>query len=49
MRRYQVIARQYYEEAHKHLVTQPCDLGQVQANEIWVKGQRITMCLAMAL
>ena len=34
---------------HTHLVQQPRDLGQVQADELWVKLQGLKVWLAMAL
>jgi len=34
---------------HEHLVEQPRDLGQVQADELWVKLQGLKAWLAMAL
>ena len=34
---------------HAHLVEQPRDLGQVQADELWVKLQGLKVWMAMAL
>ncbi len=42
-------AGQHCEQVHAHLVQQPRDLGQVQADEIWVKlmGRKVWMALAL--
>lgn len=37
------------QRVHEHLVEQPRDLGQVQADELWVKLQGLTVWMAMAL
>jgi hypothetical protein len=37
------------ERVQKHLVEQPRDLGQVQADELWVKLQGLKVWMAMAL
>lgn len=37
------------QRVHEHLVEQPRDLGQVQADELWVKLQRLKAWMAMAL
>jgi transposase-like protein len=42
-------AGQHSEQVHEHLVQQPRDLGQVQADEIRVKMQATVVWLAMAL
>ena len=42
-------AGQHCEELHEHLVEQPRDLGQVQADEIWVKAQGVILWLAIAM
>ena len=42
-------AGQHCEELHEHLVEQPRDLGQVQADEIRVKAQGVILWLAMAM
>lgn len=42
-------AGQQCQEIHEHLVEQPRDLGQVQADEIWVKAQGVILWLAMAI
>ncbi|MBD3252050.1 DDE-type integrase/transposase/recombinase [Candidatus Uhrbacteria bacterium] len=42
-------AGQHCEELHAQLVEQPRDLGQVQADEIWVKAQGVILWLAMAM
>ena len=46
---WQARAGQHAEQVHQHLVGQPRDLGQVQADEIRVKGQGVILWLAMAL
>ena len=47
--RYPVAAGAPCEAGHEQLVAQPRDLGQVQADEIRMKGQGIIMWLAMAV
>jgi transposase-like protein len=42
-------AGQHTEQVHEHLVQQPCDVGQVQADEIRVKMQSAVVWLALAL
>jgi transposase-like protein len=42
-------AGDHCQQVHEHLVQQPCDLGQVQADEIRVKHQGGIAWLAMAL
>lgn len=42
-------AGQHCERVHEHLVQQPRDLGQVQADEIRAKMQKVVVWLAMAL
>ena len=42
-------AGSHCQKVHEHLVQQPRDLGQVQADEIWVKHQGGIAWLAMAL
>ncbi len=42
-------AGQHCEQVHEHLVEQPRDLGQVQADEIRVKMQSVIVWLAMAM
>ena len=42
-------AGHHSEQVHQHLVQQPRDLGQVQADEIRVKMQTLVVWLAMAL
>lgn len=42
-------AGQHAEQVHAHLVQQPRDLGQVQADEIRVKMQSVVVWLALAL
>jgi transposase-like protein len=42
-------AGQHCREIHEQWVEQPRDLGQVQADEIWVKAQGVILWLAMAL
>lgn len=37
------------QRVHAHLVAQPRDLGQVQADELWVKLQGLKVWMAMAL
>lgn len=45
----QVHAGKHCQAIHEHLVEQPRDLGQVQADEIWVKAQGVILWLAMAI
>jgi transposase-like protein len=40
---------QHAQAVHEHLVEQPRDLGQVQADEIWGKMQGLKVWLAMAI
>jgi hypothetical protein len=42
-------AGHHSEQVHRHLVQRPRDLGQVQADEIRVKMQKVVVWLAMAL
>jgi transposase-like protein/IS1 family transposase len=42
-------AGQHCEQVHEHLVQQPRDLGQVQADEIRAKMQKLVVWLALAL
>lgn len=42
-------AGQHSEQIHQHLVQRPRDLGQVQADEIRVKMQKVIVWLAMAM
>ena len=42
-------AGRHCQQVHEHLVEQPRDLGQVQADELWVKVQGLKVWLAMAL
>ncbi len=42
-------AGHHSEQVHQHLVQRPRDLGQVQADEIRVKMQKVVVWLAMAL
>jgi transposase-like protein/IS1 family transposase len=42
-------AGKHCEQVHEHLVQQPRDLGQVQADEIRAKMQKLVVWLAMAL
>jgi transposase-like protein len=42
-------AGQHCQQVHEHLVEQPRDLGQVQADEIWVKLLGLKVWLAMAV
>jgi len=44
-----IAAGQHCEHVHEYLVQQPRDLGQVQADEIRAKMQRVIVWLAMAL
>lgn len=47
--RYATLAGQHCQAVHEHWVERPRDLGQVQADEMWVKGRGFTAWLAMAL
>jgi hypothetical protein len=38
VQRLQQEAGEHCQEVHEHLVEEPRDLGQVQADEIWVKA-----------
>jgi transposase-like protein/IS1 family transposase len=49
VRKLQERAGQHCQEVHQHLVEQPRDLGQVQADEIRVKAQGLVLWLAMAI
>lgn len=49
VRAWQTRAGQQCEQVHGHIVAQPRDLGQVQADEIWVKLQGFKAWMAMAL
>ncbi len=49
VRRLQKQAGQHCQEVHEHLVEQPRDLGQVQADEIRVRAQGMILWLAMAI
>ncbi len=49
VKRYQQEAGQHCQAVHEHLVAQPRDLGQVQADEIWVKAHGLILWLAMAI
>ena len=42
-------AGQHCQRVHAHLVEQPRDLGQVQADELWVKLQGLKVWMAMAV
>jgi transposase-like protein len=42
-------AGQHGQRVHQHLVAQPRDLGQVQADEIWVKLQGLKAWMALAI
>jgi hypothetical protein len=42
-------AGQHCQELHEQWEEQPRDLGQVQADEIWVRAQGVILWLAMAL
>ena len=42
-------AGQQSQRVHQHLVAQPRDLGQVQADEIWVKLQGLKAWMALAI
>jgi hypothetical protein len=49
VQRLQEAAGEHCEAVHEYLVEEPRDLGQVQADEIWVKAQGMMLWLAMAL
>lgn len=49
VKRMQAEAGAHCQAVHEHLVEQPRDLVQVQADEIWVKAQGVILWLAMAL
>jgi transposase-like protein len=49
VKRVQAAAGAHCLAVHEHLVEQPRDLVQVQADEIWVKAQGLILWLAMAL
>lgn len=49
VQRVQTAAGEHCQVVHEHLVEQPRDLGQVQADEIWVKAQGLILWLAMAI
>ena len=49
VQRVQKAAGAHCQAVHEHLVEQPRDLGQVQADEIWVKAQGLVLWLAMAI
>jgi hypothetical protein len=49
VQRVQEQAGLHSQEVHEHLVEQPRDLKQVQADEIWGKAQGMLLWLAMAL
>lgn len=49
VQRYATAAGEHCREVHEHLVEEPRDLGQVQADELWVKGQGFTAWLALAM
>jgi hypothetical protein len=46
---WQARAGAHCQRVHAHLVEQPRDLGAVQADEIWVKLQKLKVWMAMAL
>src|SRR5258706_1141154 len=46
---WQARAGAHCQRVHTHLVEQPRDLGAVQADEIWVKLQKLKVWMAMAL
>ena len=48
MARYAVQAGAHCQAVHEHLMEQPRDLGQVQADEIWIHGRGVGW-LAMAM
>jgi hypothetical protein len=49
VQRYAEMAGAHCEAVHAHLVEQPRDLGQVQADELWIHGQGAVWWLAMAI
>ncbi len=49
VQRVQTAAGEHCQAVHEHLVEQPRDLGQVQADEIWVKAQGLILWLALAV
>jgi transposase-like protein len=49
VKRIQEEAGEHCQEVHEHLVEQPRDLKQVQADEVWVKAQGVILWLAMAM
>ncbi len=49
VKRVQAAAGAHCQEVHEHLVEQPRDLQQVQADEVWVKAQGMILWLAMAM
>jgi transposase-like protein len=49
VQRVQTAAGEHCQAVHEHLVEQPRDLRQVQADEIWVKAQGMILWLAMAI
>lgn len=49
VQRYVQEAGQHCQAVHEHLVEQPRDLEQVQADEMWVKGPGLILWLAMAI
>jgi transposase-like protein len=49
VKRVQAEAGSHCQDVHEHLVEQPRDLHQVQADEIWVKAQGAILWLAMAI
>ena len=46
---WQAKAGAHCQQVHEHLVEQPRDLGAVQADEIWVKLQKLKVWMAMAI
>jgi transposase-like protein len=46
---WQARAGAHCQQVHEHLVEQPRDLGAVQADEIWVKLQKLKVWMAMAI
>lgn len=49
VKKWQTLAGSQCKQVHAHLVEQPRDLGQVQADELWVKLQGLKAWMAMAL
>lgn len=49
VKKWQTRAGSQCKQVHAHLVEQPRDLGQVQADELWVKLQGLKAWMAMAL